>query len=256
MTFRELYVKKMDGISPGEGFEKRTEDLMKQRAKRKDEQALKKRKPIKILAAALAIVALFSATAFAVSYYLSASEVAGYFGEKDIAAMFKDSGCEPQTVSNGIYDVTFLGKTTGTMLNMTEGFDADETRTYAVIAMSKADGTPLSLIDGMPIQPVPVIEGYMPYRTWCIMESSRGLEREGILYYLFDYKNLEIFADRPVSIALIEGAMVPSPEILTLDESGKIVYAEGYTGIKGIFELTMDESKADPEAAAELMSNY
>ncbi len=256
MTFRELYVKEMNGISLSEGFEKRTENLMKQRAKRKDEQTLQKRKPVKILAAALAIIALLSVTAFAVSYYLSASEVAEYFGEKEIVAMFKDSEIEPKTVSNGTYDVTFLGKTTGTMLNMTEGFEADETRTYAVIAMKKTNGTPLSLIDGMPLQPVPVIEGYMPYRTWCIMESSRGLEREGILYYLFDYKNLEIFADRTVSIALIEGAMVPSPEILTTDESGKIVYADGYTGIKGIFELPMDESKADPEAAAKLMSNY
>ena len=256
MTFRELYVKEMEGISPSEGFEKRTENLMKQRAKRKDEQALQKRKPVKVLAAALAIITLLSVTAFAVSYYLSASEVAEYFGEKEIAAMFKDSECEPQTVSNGTYDVTFLGKTTGTMLNMTEGFEADETKTYAVIAMRKTDGTPLRLIDGMPLQPVPVVEGYMPYRPWCIMESSRGLEREGILYYLFDYKNLEIFADRTVSIALIEGAMVPSPEILTMDENGKIVYTEGYTGIKGIFELPMDESKADPEAVAELMSNY
>ncbi len=256
MTFREHYVEKMNEISLSEGFEIRTVNLMKQRTEGKDEKVLQKRKPVKIIAAALAIITMLSVTAFAISYYLSAKEVAGYFGEKEIAAMFKDSECEPRTVSNGTYDITFLGKTTGTLLNMTEGFEGDETRSYAVIAMKKTDGTPLSLIDGMPVQPVPVIEGYMPYRTWCIMEGSRGLEHEGILYYLFDYKNLEIFADRTVSIALIEGAMVPSPEILTMDEDGKIVYADGYTGMKGIFELPMDKSKADPEAAAELMSNF
>ena len=205
---------------------------------------------------AIVIIALLSVTAFAVSYLLSASEVADYLGDKEIAAMFKDSECEPQTVSNGTYDVTFLGKTTGTILNMTEGFEAEEARTYAVIAIRNTNSTPLSLIDGMPVQPVPVIEGYMPFRTRGIMQSAQGMEREGVLYYLFDYENLEIFADRTVSIALIEGSIVPTPEILTMDENGKIIYADGYTGIKGIFDLPMDKSKADPKAAEELLSNY
>lgn len=256
MTFRELYVKEMDEISLSEGFEIRTANLMKQRVERKDEQALKKRKPAKVLAVAIVIIALLSVTAFAVSYLLSASEVADYLGDKEIAAMFKDSECEPHTVSNGTYDVTFLGKTTGTILNMTEGFEAEETRTYAVIAIRNTNSTPLSLVDGMPVQPVPVIEGYMPFRTRGIMQSAQGMEREGVLYYLFDYENLEIFADRTVSIALIEGSIVPTPEILTMDENGKIIYADGYTGIKGIFDLPMDKSKADPKAAEELLSNY
>lgn len=257
MTFRELYVKEMDEISPSEGFEIRTANLMKQRAVRKDEKALPKRKPVKVLAAALAIIALLSVTAFAVSYYLSAREVAEYLGDKEIAEMFKDSVCEPQSVSNGTYDVTFLGVTTGARLNMTEGFEVEETRTYAVVAIRNSDGTPLSLIDGMPIQFAPVIEGCMPFQSWAILNfSASGLEREGVLYYLFDYENLEVFADRTVSIALLEGVMFPSPDVLTLDENGKVVYAEGYKGIRGVFDLPLDESKADPEAAAELLSTY
>ena len=257
MTFRELYVKEMDEISPSEGFEIRTANLMKQRAVRKDEKALPKRKTVKVLAAALAIIALLSVTAFAVSYYLSAREVAEYLGDKEIAEMFKDSVCEPQSVSNGTYDVTFLGVTTGARLNMTEGFEAEETRTYAVVAIRNSDGTPLSLMDGMPISFAPVIEGVMPFQSWAILNfSASGLEREGVLYYLFDYENLEVFADRTVSIALLEGVMFPGPEVLTLDENGKVVYADGYMGIRGMFDLPLDESKADPEAASELLSNY
>ncbi len=257
MTFRELYVKEMNEISPSEGFEVRTANLMKQRAERKDEKVLQKRKPIKVLVVVLAVIALLSTAAFAVSYYLSAKEVAEYLGDKEIAEMFKDSECEPQSVSNGTYDVTFLGVTTGAKLNMTEGFETEETRTYAVVAIRNTDGTPLSLMDGMPISFAPVIEGVMPFQSGAILNfSASGLEREGILYYLFDYENLEVFADRTVSIALLEGVMFPGPEVLTMDENGKIVYAEGYKGIRGMFDLPLDESKADPEAAADLLSNY
>ena len=257
MTFRELYVKEMNEISPSEGFEVRTANLMKQRAVRKDEKVLQKRKPIKVLAVVLAVIALLSTAAFAISYILSAREVADYLGEKEIAEMFKDSECEPQSVSNGTYDVTFLGTTTGAKLNNTEGFETEEARTYAVVAIRNSDGTPLSLMDGMPIQFAPAIEDCMPFQSWAILNfNASGLEREGVLYYLFDYENLEVFADRTVSIALLEGVMFPTPEVLTLDKNGKVVYADGYTGIRGMFDLPLDESKADPEAAAELLGSY
>ena len=257
MTFREKYINEMDSVTFSNGFEVRTANLMMQKAERKDEKVLPKRKPVKVLAVAIAIIALLSTVAFAVSYYLSAKEVAEYLGDKEIAEMFKGSDCEPQAVSNGTYDVTFLGNTTGAKLNMTEGFEAEETRTYAVVAIRNTDGTPLSLMDGMPINFAPVIEGIMPFQSWAILNfSASGLERDGILYYLFDYENLEVFADRTVSIALLEGVMFPGPDVLTMDESGKIVYVESYMGIRGMFDLPLDESKADPEAAAELLSNY
>ncbi len=257
MTFRELYTKEMDEISLSEGFETRTANLLKQKAKRKDETLLPKRKTIKVFAAVFAIIALFSLTVFAISYLLSAGEVAKYLGDKEIAGMFKDSECEPQTVSNGTYDVIFLGKTTGTLLNKTEGFECEEARTYAVIAIRSTDGTPLSLMNGTPVSTAPVIEGCMPFETWAILNmGARGLEREGILYYLFDYQSLEVFADRTVSIAVFEGNAFPTPDILTLDENGKVIYGEGYVGIKGIFDLLMDKTKADPEAAEALLGNY
>ena len=260
MTFREKYMSEMDSVTFSDGFEVRTANLMKmQRVEndRKDVTILPKRKPVKVFAVALAIIVLLSSVAFAVSYYLSAKQVAEYLGDKAIAEMFEDSESVPQTVSNGTYDVTFLGETTGTKLNMTEGFEAEETRTYAVVAIRKTDGTPLSLMDGMPVNFAPVIEGVMPFQSCAILNfSASGLERDGILYYLFDYENLEVFADRTVSIALLEGVMFPGPDVLTMDESGKIVYAESYMGIRGMFELPLDESKADPEAAAELLSTY
>lgn len=255
MNFKSKYQYEINTVVLSEDFTDNTVMLMKETARRKENEFMK-RKPLKVVLIAAVVMTMLSVTAFAVSYFLSASEVADYLGDKEIAALFKESECEPQTVSNGSYDVTFLGKTTGTLLNMTEGFECEETRTYAVIAIRNTDGTPLSPVDGMPVQSVPVIEGYMPFRTWSVMNSASGMQRDGVLYYLFDYENLEIFADRTVSIAVFEGAFFPTPEVLTMNEEGKIVYADGYEGIKGIFDLPMDKSKADPEAAAELLNNY
>lgn len=256
MNLRELYVKEIDGISLSEDFEKRTVDIIRQRTDRKHREVPKGKKSIKILAAAIAVILLLSVTVFAFSYLLSAEEIADNLGEKDIAELFKDSETQMQTVSNGIYDVIFLGKATGTALSFAEGFDAEEAKTYAVFAIRRTDGTALSLGEGMPLQLAPVIEGYMPYRTWNVLVGASGFEYEGVLYYLFDYENLEIFADRTVSVAVIEGDLFPTAEILTLDGNGKVVYGEEYEGMKGIFDLPMDKAKADPKAAEELLSYY
>ena len=256
MTFKERYVKEMDEMSLSESFEVRTVNLMKQTAYREDEKAFMKRKTFKVFAVAIIIIALLSATVFAFSYLLSAKEVAENIGGEKLAGLFEDGEAETQTISNGVYDVVFLGKASGTRFNKTVGFEVEELRTYAVFAIKKTDGTPLSLTEGMPVQLAPVIEGYMPFMTWGVLEGASGMEKDGVLYYLFDYENLEIFADRTVSVVVLEPDMFPTSEILTLDENGSIIYGEGYDGIRGIFNLPMDESKADPEAAKELLGNY
>lgn len=257
MTFRELYVKETEKVTFSEDFEIRTAELMKQKAETKAGKPARKGKVLRTVAVAVAAAAILSVTAFGVSYLLSADEVADYLGENEIAQMFKDSETEPEKVSNGVYDVAFLGKTTGSTFSMTEGFEGEETKTYAVIAISRTDGTLLKLSEGMPVMAVPVIEGCMPFRTMAILNcGASGLERDGVLYYLFDYENLEVFADRRVSLAVFEGSAFPTADILTTDEKGNIIYADGYSGIKGIFDLPMDESKADPEAAEKMLADY
>lgn len=256
MTFKERYVKEMDEMSLSESFEVRTVNLMKQTAYREDKKAFMKRKPLKVFAVAIIIIALLSATAFAFSYLLSAKEVVENMGDEKLAELFEESEAEPQTISNGVYDVVFLGKASGTRFNETVGLEAEESRTYAVFAIRRTDGTPLSLAEGMPVQLAPVIEGCMPFITWGVLEGASGMEKDGVLYYLFNYENLEIFADRTVSVVVLEPDMFPTSEILTLAENGSIIYGEAYEGIRGIFNLPMDESKADPKAAKELLGNY
>ncbi len=255
MTFREKYVSEMDTVAFSDSFEIRTVNLMMQEAERKDEKALPKRKPLKILTVAIAIITLLSLTVFAISSLLSAKEVADYLGEKEIAEMFEGNDFEAKSATDGTFTVTLLGITTGTRLNATEGFECDETKSYAVVAISRNDGTPLYGTDGMPIMLTPVVEGYRPDTVFSLGSGANGYTHEGVLYYLFEYENLEIFSFRKVSIAAFEG-FFPTADILTTDENGKIVYAEGYNGFKGIFDLPMDKSKADKEAADTLLSNF
>lgn len=143
------------------------------------------------------------------------------------------------------------------LLNMTDGFECEETRTYAVIAIRNSDGTPLSLMEGMPVQMAPVFEGCMPFQSWAILKFSARVSKErGFSIICLITRISRFFADRTVSIAVFEGAMFPGPEIFSVDEDGKIIYADGYEGFRGMFELPLDESKADPEAAAALLGSY
>lgn len=255
MTFREKYIKEMDSITFSDSFEFSTTKLMLQKAAGKDEKALTKIKPLRILAAAIAIIALLSLTAFAISSLLSAREIACYLGEKEIAEMFEDSESKPQSVTDGTYTVTLLGITTGSKLNATEGFEGEESKSYAVVAIFRNDGSPLDGANGMPIMLTPVVEGYRPDVTFNLTSGASGFARDGVLYYLFDYENLEIFSFGKVYIMAFEG-FFPTPDIITTDENGIITYADGYQGFKGIFELPVDKSKADPKAAQEILNNF
>ena len=65
-------------------------------------------------------------------------------------------------------------------------------------------------------------------------------------YYLFDTRNLEMFADHTVYFAIYEGG-VPDPATFPTAEDGTISLAEDMEG--ALFTLPLNESKADPAAA-------
>ncbi len=254
MIFEEKYRKEIDEIKITESFRRDTVIAM-QRAAEGKESLLMKRKPIKVLIAAVVLILILTLSAFAIGYLLSADEVAEKVGDKEVAELFKEKDFKPETINNEEYTVTLHGVVFGKELNEADGVDISEGRSYAVISVARTDGTALNQIEGSPLQMVPVIEGYSPSTVWSLGISAFGLEHEGVLYYLFDYGDLEIFADRAVSIVVFEGHF-PTADILTMDEDGKTVYSETYRGFKGIFALEMDETKADPEAAEELLANF
>lgn len=252
MTFKEKYKKELGNISFSGSFEKDTALLLKNAAEGKENIMSKNRKPIKIAAVVAAAIMILSFSVSAVISLLSPSQVAEHFGEKELAVFFEESTHEVQTVTDGYYSACFLGMAPGKEMCVIDGTQINENRSYAVWALYRNDGTPMSILDGSPIQVIPVMKGYRPNALSAFGMSAHGTEKDGVLYFLCDYTDLEIFADKEVSLIVFEGTF-PTPKILTNNKDGDVVYADGYKGIKGSFTLSLDKTKADSEAADKLL---
>lgn len=249
------YKCEIGSVCYGNDFEKQTVELLKSNSTKKGNVVLKKSFYAKTIVAVIAIIALLSTTAFAVSYYISVKEVSEQAVENTAAKMFNEDNFDIITVTGDSYKVGFHGIVSYRELESFEGGELEENCSYAVFFISKTDGTSLKLINGMPLSFAPVIDDYNPLNVWSVILSASGLEKDSILYYLFKYENLEIFADKNVSVAVFEGNF-PTNDILTLDKNGKTVYAEGYNGFKAMFSIPMDKSKTNPEKAKKLLGDF
>lgn len=214
-------------------------------------------------AAAIAgVLIISSASVYAVSHYLTPSQVAERLQEDDrLAAAFEgeDAVWVNETQNTAGYDVTFLGIVTGKDF-VNAAADADLTakiekeKTYAVTAISHSDGSPMpSTTDD-------------DYRTFCVsplihgktfQEANNGILNagvssfvyEGIQYELLECDNLEIFADRGVSLGVVENFGEEIDAFQYHPAFGTYSRNEDYDKINALFELPLDLSKADPEAA-------
>ena len=252
MSFEKEYKNQMADICFNADFEKNTVELLKSAAERKEKRVMKK--PVRILAAAALIIAVVSVTAFAISSLLSARDVAEHFGESQLADSFSQQDYEIESVTDKGYTVSFLGLVKG------EKFESESIKSdcsYYVVSVANEDGSPLSLADGNPLGMSVIIEGYPAWKinTWSLNTSANGMEENGVLYYLYDCENLEIFADRNVYLAVYEG-FVPDLDIITMNSDGTFDFTEGYDGFKAMFRISLDPSKANPEAAEEILKEY
>lgn len=254
MNFKDKYKEEFDSIVFPESFERDTVELLYQ-VKREANSMNEVPKSLKTAVLVLTVILLLSFSTFAVISMLSASQVAQRVGEKELAQVFVDNDFTPKTIKGEMYSVTSLGMAAGKNIYELDSVQINENRSYVVWAVYRNDSEPLSLIDGSPIQVVPVIDGYRPSLLWEAGMSAMGTEKDGVLYYLFDYTDLEVFADKKVSLMAFEGQF-PTADILTSDVNGNVVYAESYNGFKGVFELDLDESKADPVKAREILGIY
>ena len=255
MTFKDKYKEELSDIRFAENFEENTVELLKA-AQRKDDLMSHNKRPLKVAALVIIAVLVLSLGAYAVISLLSAPQVAEEVGEKELAVLFDENGSEPVTVKGEIYSLTFMGivKWSDLYSDIGDACNIDSS-TYVVWAIYRNDGEPLDQMMGSPIQVIPVIDGYRPDILFSAGMSASGYSKDGVLYYLFKYTDVEIFAHENVKLMAFEG-MFPTNNIITANDKGEIVYAEGYNGFKAVFELDLDESKADPEAAAEFLSQF
>lgn len=207
----------------------------------------------KTLLLAAAIVLLIGTSVYAAYRLLSPREIAMQAGYENLASVFEKDGCKfdlpPQ--QSGDYTIRILGITSGK--NLTRFVDVDKERSFIVGAISRTDGGKLADYTG--IQMSPLISGYEP---WSVnIFTLNGGKSEFISdddmadYFVYECDTLEIFADRTVYISFYEG-IAPSKEIFKYNADGTIDFNESYTGVKALFEIPLDKSKANPEKAAEI----
>ena len=249
---REKYKAAFDQIPFSPDFQARTEALLwaRLRETEKETQNMNFSKPKKLAVLAAAAVALLAVSVSAV-LFLTPADVAERLEDAPLAAAFQsdDVVVLNETAASGDYTFTLLGMVSGEDLSALPAEYNGETvrdRTYAVFTVARTDGTPLA--EQPELSYSPLVAGYhvSAVNGWTLGATCQSFVEDGVVYYLFDTQNLEIFADHTVYFAIYEGS-VPSPALFPTAEDGAISLAEGVTG--ALFTLPLDAGKADPAAA-------
>ena len=247
-----------DRVELSEGFrEKAVAELTRSAARQNQKEitTMKPRRTMKtaLLAAALAAALIVSAAAAVL--LLTPREVAERTGDSVLAAAFESAGAVEvnESVQSGDYTFTLGGLVSGAGIS---GYaqDVDASRTYVVLSVARADGTPVEEYPAVDF--TPLVAGYRPQEVsaWTLGGGYSAFLSGGAAYYLFDCAGLEMFADRTVYLAAGEG-LSPSNETFTMAEDGTYAFTDGFAGAHALFTLPLDGAKADPAAVERFLTD-
>ena len=249
---RQDYRAAFDAVDFSADFEERI--LQKLAAPRqtseKEQNKMSMNRMKKTILLAAAAVALLAVTVSAAVVWLTPAQVADRVEEPLLAEAFQgdDAIVLDESVTAGDYQITLAGMVSGEDLSVPTDYNGEiiNDRTYAVFRVARADGEPLT--DYPNLSYSPLVDGYHVrcVNAWTLGTTTQQFIEDGVVYCLFDCRNLEIFADHPVRFAIYEGG-VPNTDLFSMAEDGTISLREGVVG--ALFTLPLDESRADPEAA-------
>lgn len=239
-------------------------DQVLRKAKEAERMAKRKKHYRRFPAAAVlaaCILVLGSITAVAAYRYLSPAQAAEETGNDLLKEAFlsEDAVLVNESQESGGYRVTLLGSVAGKNLNRflpEDGGISEDDRIYTVVAIEKADGTPMP--DGSSDEYMKeafyvshYIRGLDP--VWYGMMGLGGgyteFVKDGILYRLIDMDNIEMFADKGIYVGVNTGSFYDTDAYRFDESTGEITRNESYQGVNALFVLPVDKSKADPAAA-------
>ena len=259
MTDMEKYREEMRSVRPRDSFKQETIALLREHdrtAQMNDFPEVKyMNRKLKTAVAVIIAVLMLTGSVFAAARLLSADEAADTMGAGMVAEAFRSEDAvlinESRVV--GEYSVTLLGFVSGDdIFNEATGDDADS---IIAVSLERTDGQPVSTDDGCPLALVPVVDGYAPWSFNGYTLNACGVSRieNGVMYYLFSCDDLEKFSDHRIRLAVFEG-FAPSSDIFAIDcQTGVISFCDSYEGAGTLFDMPIDSSKADAEAAARLL---
>ncbi len=249
---RQDYRAAFDAVDFSADFEERTlQKLAAVRQASEKEQIIMPMNRVKKTALLIAAaVALLAVSVSAAVVWLTPAQVADRVEEPLLAEAFQseDAIVLDESVTAGDYQITLAGMVSGEDLSVPTDYNGEiiNDRTYAVFRVARADGEPLT--DYPNLSYSPLVDGYHVrcVNAWTLGTTTQQFIEDGVIYCLFDCRNLEMFADHPVRFAIYEGG-VPNTDLFSMAEDGTISLRESVVG--ALFTLPLDESRADPEAA-------
>ena len=214
-------------------------------------------------AIAAAVLVVGGGTTYAAWRYLTPQEAATELKDKKLAEAFsgKDAVLVNETQVCGNYRATLIGIVSGKELTdyaMTTGGEVRADRSYWLLAIEHADGTPMPESSSPEygketFLTSPFIQGLEPwkYNIYTFGGGYTEFVRDGVLYRMAECDDLELFADKEVYLCLAdENSAAVINEAYNYDEAtGKITRNEAYDGCNALYTLPLDAKKADPEKA-------
>lgn len=238
---KERYIKEFNSIQTSDSFKQDTIILLKQHKinSAKEEKTMFKRKSM-IALVAVVLTFVLALSAVAVSVLLRPSQVADRLNEPALAEVFKnDATIINQSVKSKGYNITLMGIASGK--NLVKFAETDSTKSYVIIAVSRTDGTKLSITDSCPVAFTPIFDGTAAWQFngFDLSFSVSSFVEDGTYYSLFCYDDLSKYIANGLSIYAFDGDLLgPSSEIFTFNaKTGKTDYNKNYNGVKATFRI-------------------
>lgn len=212
-------------------------------------------------AAAIAILAVGSVSVYAAYRYLTPSQVADEITDGGaLAKAFesKDAVLVNEIQKTAGYDITLMGLVSGKDLMPVAPEDSLDSirkeKTYAVLAIAKEDGSPMPGMQDDDYQifcASALVKGksFMDVNNGTLNAGAYAFEQDGVQYQILECDNLEIFANIGVYVGVVENFGEESHAFTMDKETGEYRVNESYDGVKALFAIPLDKSKADDAAA-------
>ena len=223
----------------------------------KGDPAMNSRKTLPAAAAAGALC-LCALGAAAAGFLLTPKQAADELGYTAVSAAFEgpDAVAVNETQTDGDYEVTLLGLTTGRDLSDFEVGDISDESTYIVTAIRRTDGTPVTLEDQFLVGPLISGEDPVTCNPFMMHSGYHAMVKDGVLYRMLECDSIYPFADRTVYIMVQEGTF-PDYEAYRFDaETGVITANPDTEGLNVLFTAPLDASYADPAKAQALLDGW
>lgn len=248
MAVNEKYQEQINKLEFNRNFENETVKILVQTQLERKGRKLYMKKSVRIALIA-AVISLFAVSAFAISGFLTPSQLAAYFNQEKVQQAFEKQGNKNVniTVEDSGYIFSFEGIATGKELEYIEDNVVEAEKSYVIVNARKADGSEITFDDSITF--VPLFEGYVPWRVNGFLFDGASVHKtiqNNVLYYLWEFNGFEVFSDKTIYFAGFDG-IAPTADVFTMNTNGSIDFSDEYEGVKVMFELEPDLSKADPK---------